>query len=397
MKRCKAIICLLLCIFGSNVAFGYKTRNVVILVIDGSRYSETFGDSTHQYIPFIWNKLRPLGTIYTNFYNDSMTITCSGHSTILSGSWQKVTNNGLQRPDKPTVFEYFRKEKYAPEEECAVILGKDKLSMLSYSDHKDYSAPFGAKVFFGDNYKDDINTWENTRNVFTTRHPRLSIINFGQVDAIAHGGDWLGYLSSIHQADSIIYLVWDLLQNDPFYKDSTMLFVVNDHGRHTHDYTGHGCNCEGCRHLLCMMIGPDTKAGIIDSSYRLQIDIAPTIGELFGFSTPLSAGNSLLSVSVGKAKTHCFGHKHSKNYDYSFKTAFRPGQLVDFFFKLRTASGLSVSICNLQGKFVKSIPETWLLPGHHKKRLNLNSLPGGNYLVKMETSEFSVNNIIPVF
>lgn len=397
MKRCKTIICFLLCIFGSNVAFGYKTRNVVILVIDGPRYSETFGDSTHQYIPFMWNKLRPLGTIYTNFYNDSMTITCSGHSTILSGSWQKITNDGSQRPDKPTVFEYFRKKTKAPDKECAVILGKDKLSMLSYSNHIDYSAPFGAKVFYGNNYSDDIKTWENTRNVLTTNHSRVSIINFGQVDANAHEGNWPGYLNSIHQVDSIIYLVWDLLQNDTYYKDNTTLIVVNDHGRHTKDYTSHGCNCEGCRHLLCMVIGPDTKAGVIDSSYRQQIDIAPTIGELLGFSTPLSTGNSLLSASVEKPGSYIFGNNHYKNCDYSIISAFGAGKAVDVSFKLRTGSGLTVSICDLQGKMIKTIPETYLSSGQHKKRFNLNSLAGGYYLVKLETSEFSVNDIIPVF
>ncbi len=397
MKRCKTIIFFLLCIFGSNVAFGYKTRNVVILVIDGSRYSETFGDSTHQYIPFMWNKLRQLGTIYTNFFNDSMTITCSGHSTILSGSWQKITNDGSQRPDKPTVFEYFRKKTKASDKECAVILGKDKLSMLSYSNHIDYSAPFGAKVFYGNNYSDDIKTWENTRNVLTTNHSRVSIINFGQVDANAHEGNWPGYLNSIHQVDSIIYLVWDLLQNDTYYKDNTTLIVVNDHGRHTKDYTSHGCNCEGCRHLLCMVIGPDTKAGVIDSSYRQQIDIAPTIGELLGFSTPLSTGNSLLSASVEKPGSYIFGNNHYKNCDYSIISAFGAGKAVDVSFKLRTGSGLTVSICDLQGKMIKTIPENYLSPGQHKKRLNLNSLAGGYYLVKLETSEFSVNDIIPVF
>jgi arabinogalactan endo-1,4-beta-galactosidase len=37
------------------------TRFVIIAVIDGARYSETFGDPAHQYIPRIWSTLRPLG------------------------------------------------------------------------------------------------------------------------------------------------------------------------------------------------------------------------------------------------------------------------------------------------------------------------------------------------
>jgi hypothetical protein len=93
----------------SSVA--YTTQYVHIVVIDGARYSETFGDSTHQYIPIIWNKLRHLGTFYTNYYNDSLTITVPGHSTIISGVYHVLPNDGTLRLNTPTLFEYLRKEK----------------------------------------------------------------------------------------------------------------------------------------------------------------------------------------------------------------------------------------------------------------------------------------------
>lgn len=45
--------------------FAYQTENVFVVVIDGARYSETFGDNSsnlnHSLIPHIWNDLRPLG------------------------------------------------------------------------------------------------------------------------------------------------------------------------------------------------------------------------------------------------------------------------------------------------------------------------------------------------
>jgi len=40
---------ILLCHISS--LFAQRTENVFILVIDGARYSETFGDQTHKYIP----------------------------------------------------------------------------------------------------------------------------------------------------------------------------------------------------------------------------------------------------------------------------------------------------------------------------------------------------------
>jgi hypothetical protein len=42
-------------------------HRVVIFIIDGPRYSETFGDPSHQYVPGMWNALRPLGTLCSKF------------------------------------------------------------------------------------------------------------------------------------------------------------------------------------------------------------------------------------------------------------------------------------------------------------------------------------------
>ena len=34
-----------------NLRPKYLTENIIVVVIDGARFSETWGDSTHQYIP----------------------------------------------------------------------------------------------------------------------------------------------------------------------------------------------------------------------------------------------------------------------------------------------------------------------------------------------------------
>jgi len=61
------------------------------VVIDGTRYSETFGADS-LYIPHIWSQLRPFGTIWINFYNDGLTKTDLGHTAIATGAWQKIDN-----------------------------------------------------------------------------------------------------------------------------------------------------------------------------------------------------------------------------------------------------------------------------------------------------------------
>ena len=48
----------------------YETRNVIIIVMDGARYSETWGDPTHQFIPRMAHEMADQGIIYTHFRNN---------------------------------------------------------------------------------------------------------------------------------------------------------------------------------------------------------------------------------------------------------------------------------------------------------------------------------------
>src|SRR3989344_1676902 len=89
----------------------YKTEKVIILVIDGPRYSETWGDSTHRHIPYMADKISKSGVICTQFYNDGYTYTTSGHAAMCTGIRQKLENRkGTQLPDQPSIFQYYLKK-----------------------------------------------------------------------------------------------------------------------------------------------------------------------------------------------------------------------------------------------------------------------------------------------
>ena len=97
-----------------------------------------------------------------------------------------------------------------------------------------------------------------------------------------------------------MWKLWNAIQSDPYYRDSTTVFFVNDHGRHTHDFQSHGDHCEGCEHVMLLMLGPDVKKGAVVDKETLLIDVAPTAAELLGFQTPLSTGRVL-----GESLTKC--------------------------------------------------------------------------------------------
>ena len=268
-------------------------QNVVIIVIDGARYTEMFGaDSLN--IPRIWTQLRPFGTIWTNFRNDGITKTDPGHASIATGTWQSIDNKGVFRPTQPTIFEYFRKASGAPESAAAVVVGKLKLDILAFSTHINYGAKYKASTFIG---KDDTSVVRKLKKALRQNHPKLTLVNLPSTDAAGHSGNWTRYLSAIHVADSLIYDIWQMLQADSLYRSNTTLFVTNDHGRHDNLHGGfknHGDDCEGCRHIMLFAIGRGFPVNTVVTKRRTQCDIAPTAGELLSFPTLYSTGTSLL-------------------------------------------------------------------------------------------------------
>ena len=113
---------------------------------------------------------------------------------------------------------------------------------------------------------------------------------------MGHAGDSSGYINKIKEIDGYVGDLWNSVLNDPVLKDSTTLFITNDHGRHTQNFSSHGDACEGCTHIMCVILGPQVKVNHKSAHRREQIDIAPTIGYLAGFSLPGSEGKVMYEI-----------------------------------------------------------------------------------------------------
>ena len=267
---------------------------VVIVVVDGWRYEDTYGDATHRNIPRIWNDLRPLGTWHARFYNFGLTTTAPGHAAILGGVWQPIPNDGSGRPTHPTLFEYFRQQTGAPAEDTALVFTgtlAGKAAHWAYSTAAGYGPELGALPYniVGADF-DDLAVLDVARAALV-QHPRLVMIAFPAVDEWAHTGNFDAYLRAIRTVDGAIWQLWNALQADPFYAAQTTLFVTNDHGRRLDDFTTHGDMSESEQHVTLLTLGPRTPAGVTVSSLHTLRDIAPTVGQLMGFSTSLAEGD----------------------------------------------------------------------------------------------------------
>jgi len=283
-----------------------EPTRVVVLVIDGARYTETFGDANHTYVKFMWNQLRPQGTLFTNFRNEGQTSTNPGHASIATGTWQYIANDGSERPSMPTFFEYYRHDLARPQTQCYMIAGKSKLDVIAYSTHGDYGAVYGATADVG--LGSDEATFQAAVSDMSSHHPRLVFINFADVDRAGHSGNWNNYVSAIATADSLAYELWNFLQSDSFYAGKTVFMITNDHGRHDDahgGFTSHGDGCEGCRHIMLLALGSGIKQNYTVSTTRTQIDICPTVASIMGFQAAYAAG-SVMSEMFASPVTSSF-------------------------------------------------------------------------------------------
>lgn len=268
-----------------------QTQHVVIVSIDGGRYSETLGHPNLAYHPRIGIDLAAIGARPTRFENIGVTNTNPGHSALVTGTLQPIANDGSERPHKPTLFEYLRKHKGTAQSLLRLYLRKAKLDILAYSDHPDYGAAYGATTPTA--YTSDLAVYNGARAGILANRPVLTLVHFGDPDLEAHSNDWPGYLTALRLADSLTWQLWTAIQADPVMAGKTTFFISNDHGRHLDAYGGfqnHGDACDGCRRIMMMMAGPDNRVGFVGAGTHEQRGVARTAGWLLGVNMPLADG-----------------------------------------------------------------------------------------------------------
>lgn len=277
----------------------YSTKNIILVVIDGPRYSETWGDPSHQYIPHMAKDLAKEGVVFTNFYNDGYTYTNSGHAAVTTGHRQEINNSGKEFPKYPSLFQYYLKKTDKSKTAAWVITSKGKLEVLSNTTHPDWKNKFLPSANSGINgsgvgYRNDPTTYTVATEILKKHHPNLVLINFKEPDASGHANKWSDYLQGIVDTDAYVWELWKFIQADSIYKDKTTLFVTNDHGRHldtvADGFVSHGCSCEGCRHINLYAYGPDFKKNkVVVDTFALQ-DVAATSAYLMQLEMPYSEG-----------------------------------------------------------------------------------------------------------
>lgn len=277
----------------------YTTERIVLVIIDGLRYSEGLGDPDHLQVPRM-AALAEQGALVSDFQNDGVTYTSRAIPAIWCGAWTEINSfddpacngNSNNTTELPTVFEYYRKQLDRSVNDCVYTL--KELCPWKASHHEGYGPDYWP-LYHAEGYSDE-DVWHETEQVIINQSPRFLLMYLADVDHAGHSGNWEDYIQAISIADSLVGELWETLQADQGYAGKTTMLITNDHGRHDYNFSGHGDGCDGCRQIQLLAIGPDIHPGLISDVPRTIPDITPTIGEILGFTTEHATGSPMLEL-----------------------------------------------------------------------------------------------------
>jgi len=276
-------------------AYAARADRAVVVVIDGLRYTESLGDPSGSFTPRM-AALCSLGTRVEPFLNDGGTWTKAAIPASWMGGWfgsrdTVLDGQATQYALAPTFFEAYRKQLGRPATDCIYFIN----SVASLW-RESFDPAYGPSVWSYTHMAGSSDT--AVRNEFLSvvpqYHPRLVYIYLAGVDGAGHSGSWTQYTNAIATADGIVGDLWTWLQADTFYAGRTDVFVTNDHGRHDNahgGFAGHGDGCPGCRAIMLLAVGPDFAAKRLCPGPHSLTDLAPTLGEVLGFTMPWATGS----------------------------------------------------------------------------------------------------------
>jgi hypothetical protein len=343
----------------SSVAQALKTKNVVIVTMDGFRWRELFKGADEKILkkkykddtvaikkylgktarerreklmPFFWNTIASEGQLYGNRkYGNKVRITnpnfysYSGYSEMFVGFVDERVKDNTAKPNPNyNVLQVIDKHpEYAGE--VAVFSTWKVMSKILNEDKSSIHMNSGNDKAEGENITD----YENVLNLlsdsldnplgerfdkFTFHYameymkrekPRVVFISLDETDERAHSNQYVPYLNSANRADQMIGELWTWLQSQEEYKDQTTLIVGTDHGRGrgVKGWQHHRILFRGSAQVWLAVLGPDTPpTGEVKTKMKIsQNQIAKTIAAFLGI-------NYTNVQPVGEVITSAFKH-----------------------------------------------------------------------------------------
>ena len=343
--KIKLLLLILLTSFLHCYGQDNKTKNIVLISIDGYRWQEIFrgADSallfnkkfcsqnpvsmTRKYwaaseqerrqklMPFFWNTIAGEGQLYGNRnYDNNVNVknryrfSYPGRSETLCGYYDpEINSNHYPNNPNENVLEFLNQQPrfegkvvtFASWDAVARIVNRDRNKMLVNIPGEEIEGSELSELqvlsnelqqylpdHFGEGIRFDVHTYAQAKSYIKTNHPRVIHIDFADPDNYGHAGQYDSFLDAAHYLDAMIGSLWNMMQQDEFYKDNTTFLIYPDHGRGTNkNWTDHGFFAPASSQTWLAAIGPDTPAdGEMKGKMQLYQDqFAQTAANLLGF------------------------------------------------------------------------------------------------------------------
>lgn len=322
-----------------------KTRNVVLIVLDGVRPEEIFTgaeqalmDSEHGGIwadpntlkhefwrddvaarraalmPFLWGTIAKQGQLFGNQQKGSIArvtngqaFSYPGYNEMLTGHPDpRITSNEFGPNPNETVFEWLNRlpELHGRVGVCgtwaafADIFSEKRSGLFVQAGWRingsGTSGPRGQlleELLRTTTRLDDEDLYDSFLQVelldYVARSkPRLLFVGYGEADNWAHAGRYDLVLESCRQMDRFIEQLWTRMQEMPGYRGTTTFLITADHGRGHGpvEWKEHGAEQKGSENIWLAVMGPDTPAlGEREKVAPVaQAQIAATVAALLG-------------------------------------------------------------------------------------------------------------------
>ncbi len=336
----------LLALLSAGTAYSQTAENIIIITTDGFRWQELFGgmdsaiannkkynqdDSLAIYkkywaadpverrkklMPFFWSTIQQNGQVYGNRNLGNKVDNANpywfsypGYNEIFTGYPDTLINSNSFPPNPNiNVLEFLNglpkyKNKVAAFgawDAFDRILNEERSKVPVYSAFdplggakpdatekllnalsKDAYRPFGEEECL------DVFTHYNAMNYLQTKKPKVLYIAYGETDEWAHSGQYRDYLNAANMVDKWIQDIWNYIQNDPFYKNKTAIFITTDHGRgdaKKSEWTSHNNKIKDCYQIWMAAMGPGipAKGEMKTSGQWYQKQFAQTIAAILG-------------------------------------------------------------------------------------------------------------------
>lgn len=354
MKR----IIFLLMMVSTSVFAQQKTKNLVVVTLDGYRWKEFFAGADEELIntkafitqkdvkqkywratpeerrevlmPFVWGTIAKKGQLYGNRnlgnlmnVKNKYWFSFPGYNEMFTGYPDTLVNSNAFPPNPNINVLEFINQQPLYKGKVAVFAGWNAYYRILNQERNQLPINAGWAEFKGPNITDlqkflnwqqkytpqimgpderiDAITYPMAKEYVKQNKPRVFYLALIDTDAFGHQGKYDLYLDAANRTDAILEDLWNYLQNEPFYKDQTTLVITTDHGRGDGaSWKSHKNSIPHCDEVWFAAMGPDTKPlGEIKTSGQIyQNQIAKTLAAFLGldFTSKNPIGETITSL-----------------------------------------------------------------------------------------------------